>query len=115
MRYMDMPGEEASGFHDRGLGLAGEDLMLHQHPTIEVPQTDFHLMYAPVRVPTVEGMTAMIPAWDNPAVSLGPFTDVVLKTEVVRPRNTQIVPDYLAALLVNGGAPQRCNSEGRVP
>ena len=37
MRYMDMPGKEASGFHDRVLGLAG-DLMPHQYPTVvEVP------------------------------------------------------------------------------
>jgi hypothetical protein len=51
MRYMDMPGEEASGFHDRVLGLAG-DLMPHQYHTVEVPQSAFHLVSAAVRVPT---------------------------------------------------------------
>ena len=30
MRYMDMPGEEASGFHDRYLGLVG-DIRPHQY------------------------------------------------------------------------------------
>lgn len=55
MRYMDMPGEEDSGFHDKVLGLLG-DIMPHQYPaTIEVPSTAFHLVGAPVRVPTTAG------------------------------------------------------------
>ena len=33
MRYMDMPGEDESGYHDRYLGLLG-DIMPHQYPTV---------------------------------------------------------------------------------
>jgi hypothetical protein len=47
MRYMDMPGEDASGFHDRYLGLLG-DIMPHQCPTVEKPSTVFHLVGTPV-------------------------------------------------------------------
>lgn len=57
-------------------------------------------MPQPVRVPTVEDMAAMIPAWDDAATPLGPFTDAVLETEAVRPCNIQIVSGYLASLLV---------------
>ena len=35
MRYMDMPGELASGFHDQALGLLG-DIMPHKYPAVEV-------------------------------------------------------------------------------
>ena len=45
MRYMDMPGEDDSGFHDRHLGLLG-DIRPHQYPTVEVPSTVFHLKKA---------------------------------------------------------------------
>ena len=101
MRYMDMPGEEASGFHDSVLGLTG-DLMPHQYPTMEVPQTAFHLVSAAIRVPTAGGMAAMTPAWENPApVPLGPFTEEDRETEVVCTRNIQLIPGYLAALLVH--------------
>ena len=60
MRYMDMPGEEASGFHNRVIGLLG-DLMPHQYPVVEVPGTAFHLVATPVRVPTTAGLVASLP------------------------------------------------------
>ena len=101
MRYMDMPGgEEPSGFHDRVLGLVG-DIMPHQYPAVEVPGTVFHLVATPVRVPTTDGMNALLPAWDNPDTPLGPFAEDTPETEVVRTRNVQLVPGYIAALLVH--------------
>ena len=100
MRYMDMPGEEASGFHDRYLGLVG-DIRPHQYPTVEVPSTVFHLVGTPVRVPTVAAMGAHIAAWADPTVPLGPFADEDPETEIVRPRNTQVIPGYYAALLIH--------------
>ena len=100
MRYMDMPGEEPSGYHDRVLGLLG-DIMPHQYPTVEVPGTVFHLLANPVRVPTTDGMTALLPAWDDPGTPLGPFLPDDAETEVVRTRGVQVVPGYVAALLVH--------------
>ena len=100
MRYMDMPGEEASGFHNRVIGLLG-DLMPHQYPVVEVPGTAFHLVATPVRVPTTAGLVASLPAWEDPATALGPYADDVPETEVVRPRNVQLVPGYYASLLIH--------------
>ena len=100
MRYMDMPGEEASGFHDRYLGLLG-DILPHQYPVVDVPSTVFHLVGTPVRVPTTAAMATHVAAWEDPNVPLGPYTDIDPETEVVRPRNTQVIPCYYAALLVH--------------
>ena len=97
---MDMPGEEASGFHDRVLGLIG-DLMPHQYPTVDVPGTTFHLVGMPVRVPTVAAMNTLLPTWEDPLIPLGPFAEDAAETEVVRPRHVQLVPGYLAAMLVH--------------
>ena len=100
MKYMGMPGEAESGFHDRVLGLYG-DILPHQYPIVDIPSTIFHLIGTPVRVPTTEATAALIPTWENPAVPLGPYTEADPETEVVRPRNIQIVPCYYAALLVH--------------
>ncbi len=100
MKYMDMPGEPESGFHDRVLGITG-DIMPHQYPIVDVPSALFHLIGTPVRVPTNDGMVALIPTWVDPTVPLGPYTEADPETEVVRPRNIQIVPGYYAALLVH--------------
>jgi hypothetical protein len=43
LKYMDLPGDDPSGYHDHGLGLVG-DIMPHQYPTVEVPNTVFHLV-----------------------------------------------------------------------
>jgi hypothetical protein len=82
MRYMDMPGEEASGFHDQHLGLLG-DIRPHQYPTVGVPSTVFHLVGTPVRVPTVAVMTAHMATWEDSTVPLGPFEEDAPETEVV--------------------------------
>jgi hypothetical protein len=100
MRYMDMPGEPASGFHDHVLGLLG-DIMPHQYPVVEVPNSALHLVQTPVRVPTVAAMATLLPTWDDPTVPLGPYTEADPETEVVRPRNIQLVPGYYASVLVH--------------
>ena len=101
VRYLDLPGDDPSGFNDRVMGLVG-DIMPHQYPTAEVPGTAFHLVGMAVRVPTVAAMAAWVPAWneaDTP--TLGPFAEDAAETEVVRPRYTQVVPGRIAALLVH--------------
>ena len=70
MKYMDMPGETESGFHDRVLGLVG-DLLPHQYPVVDIPNTLFHLVGTPVRVPTTEAMNVLITTWGNAAVPKG--------------------------------------------
>ena len=100
MKYMDMPGEPESGYHDRIVGLLG-DLLPHQYPTVEVPGTVFHLVGTAVRVPTTDAMNALVATWDYAAVPLGPYTEADPETEVVRPRNAQLLPAYYAALLVH--------------
>lgn len=100
VRYMDNPGDDPSGFHDRVLGLLG-DVLPYQYPVVEVPNSALHLVGTPVRVPTVGAMTALLPTWDNPAVALGPYIEADAETEVVRPRHLQLVPGRLAAILVH--------------
>lgn len=100
MRYMDMPGEEESGFHDRVLGLQG-DILPHQYPTVDLPSTVFHLVGNAVRVPTTDAMVALLPTWENPAVPLGPFTEEDPETEVIRPRHLQLLPGYYASMFIH--------------
>jgi hypothetical protein len=100
VRYMDNPGDYPTGFHDRVLGLLG-DVLPHQYPVVEVPNTAFHLVGTPVRVPTIGAMTALLPTWENPLVALGPYVEADPETEVVRPRHLQLVPGRLAAILVH--------------
>lgn len=100
MRYMDMPGEEPSGYHEKVIGLLG-DIMSHQYPAVEVPWQAFHLVQTPVRVPTVAAMNALLPAWEAPSTPLGPFTEEAGETEVVRPRNVQLVPGCYASLFIH--------------
>ena len=100
LRFVDSPGDEPTGFNDRVLGLLG-DIMPHQYPAVEVPSTTFHLIGAPVRVPTVAAMEALIPTWGDPRVPLGPFTDEHPETTVIRPRNTQLIPGKYAAIIIH--------------
>lgn len=101
VRYFDAPGEDPTGFHDSVLGLMG-DILPHQYPTIEVQGTAFHLVGTAVRVPTTAAMAALLPAWnDVETPTLGPYTDQDPETEVVRPRNIQLVPGRYAALLIH--------------
>lgn len=100
IRYMDTPGDDATGYNDKVLGLLG-DILPHQYPVVEVPGSAFHLVGNAVRVPTVDAMNALLPTWDDPTVALGPFTEHDPETEVVRPRHIQLVPGTLAALIIH--------------
>lgn len=100
VRYMDTPGDDPTGYNDKVLGLLG-DILPHQYPVVEIPNNAFHLVGMPVRVPTHEAMNALVATWDDPTIALGPYTDMDPETEVVRPRNLQLVPARLASLLVH--------------
>lgn len=100
VRYLDAPGDDPSGYNDKVLGLLG-DILPHQYPVVEIPNTAFHLVGAPVRVPTIGAMNALMATWGDPSTALGPYTDQDPETEVVRPRNLQLVPARLASLIVH--------------
>ena len=100
LRFMDSPGDDPSGFHDRVLGLLG-DIMPHQYPAVEVPGSTFHLVGTPTRLPTVAAMEALVPTWANPGVPLGPYNEADPETEVARPRHTQLIPGKYAALIIH--------------
>ena len=70
MRYMDLPGEPASAFHDQVIGLQG-DIMPHQYPAVDVPNSVFHLVQVPVRVPTLAAMNVHLLTWEDPTEPLG--------------------------------------------
>jgi hypothetical protein len=71
LRYVDAPGDDPSGYHDRVLGLLG-DILPHQYPVVEVPGSAFHLVGTPVQVPTVAAMEALLATWEDPTIALGP-------------------------------------------
>ncbi|KAI2496038.1 hypothetical protein MHU86_18459 [Fragilaria crotonensis] len=100
VRYLDIPGDEPTGYNDKVLGLLG-DILPHQYPVVEIPNTAFHLVGTPVRVPTLQAMNALVATWDNPVTALSPYTEQDPETEVVRPRYVQYVPGRLAAVLVH--------------
>ena len=50
LRYLDAPGDDPSGLHDRVLGLTG-DILPHQYPTVEVPSTAFAWWELPSEFP----------------------------------------------------------------
>lgn len=101
MRYVELPGEDNTGFHERVLGLLG-DIRPRQYPVVEVPGTTFHLIAQAVRVPTLAAMVAVIPGWNERETALlGPYTDQDPDTEPVRPRHVQLVPGRYAALLIH--------------
>lgn len=100
LRYLDAPGDDPSGLHDRVLGLRG-DILPHQYPTVEVPGTAFHLVGNAVRVPTVGAMTALLPTWGDEIPVLGPYVEADPETEVVRPRYIQLISGRYATLLIH--------------
>lgn len=101
VRYMDAPGDDSTGLHDRILGLTG-DILPHQYPVVEVPSTSFHLVGTAVCVPTIGAMAALLNTWDTEADPvLGPHVEADPETEVVRPRHTQLVPGRYASLLIH--------------
>ncbi len=75
LRFMDSPGDKPSEFHD--------------------------LIGTPVRVPTIAAMEALIPTWEDPGVPLGAYTEADPETEVICPRNAQLVPGQYAALIIS--------------
>jgi hypothetical protein len=101
MRYLELPGEPATGFHDRVLGLLG-DIRPNQYPVVEVPVSILHLASAQVRVPTAAAMDGLLATWPGDLPALGPYLEEgEVATELVRPRNVQLVPSRYAALLVH--------------
>ena len=46
-------------------------------------------------------MITHLPTWEDPAIPLGPYLEEEPETEVVRPRQVQLLPGYYAALLVH--------------
>jgi hypothetical protein len=111
MRYMELPGEPTTGFRDRVLGLLG-DLRPNQYPVVDVPATILYLVASQVRIPTRDAMTGIMATWDGVA-PLGPYLEPEPLTEMVRPRNVQLVPSRYAALLVHreGVSPKQAYQE----
>jgi hypothetical protein len=100
MRYLDLPGEPPTGMHDTVLALLG-DIRPGLYPIVEVPNTAFRIIPAPVNVPTEPRMPEIV-AMGTP-VPLGPYADGTARTEAVRTRNVQVVPSQYAPILLGGG------------
>lgn len=100
LRYMDAPGDDPTGLQNRVFGLMG-DILPRQYPTVEVPNTAFHLAGSASRVPTVQAMTAFLPTWRDDVPVLGPYTEQDAETEVVRPRHIQLLPGRYASLFIH--------------
>ena len=99
MRYLDLPGEVATGFDDHVLGLLG-DVRPNQIPVVDVPANILHLTTAGIRVPTAATMDDVVAAWAEGPTFLGPFAEGDPNTEVVRPRNLQLLPSRYAAIML---------------
>ena len=57
-----------------------------------------------MQVPTIDGMAVLLRTWNQPeeVTLVGPYTpDEDQETEVVRPRNVQVLPGCYAALLMH--------------
>ena len=100
MRYLDMPGEEESGFHDRVLGLHGDISMPHQYPMVDLPGTVFHLVGNVVRVPTPMQWRHCFPRGKIRRRLKGP---PIPETEIVQPRHLQLLPGCYTALFIHRG------------
>jgi hypothetical protein len=78
------------------------EIFSHTSTRQRKPGSIFQLVGTPVRVPTVEAMEALIPTWEDPRVPLGrPYTGLDPETEVVCPRNSQLVPGRYTAFIVH--------------
>lgn len=112
MRYVELPGERPTGFHDRVLALLG-DVRPGQFPVVEVPPTTFHLAAtAAVRIPTHATMVAAgLPLRNKGGRNLlGPYPEGVAeeRTELVCPRHIQLVPSqYVLDLIGSDGVHPR--------
>ena len=57
---------------------------------------------APLHVPTVvAAVTVHLQTWEDPALPLGPYTEVDPEIKVVRPQNMQLTPGHNAALIIH--------------
>ena len=75
--------------------------LTNSYPAVDLPGTAFHLVGLPVQVPTTGGMAVLLPTWNDPHVPVGPYTEDDPETEVVHPRNVQLIPGYYATLIVH--------------
>lgn len=100
MRFLDVPGKEPTGIYDTVIGLLG-DIRPGMLPAVEIPGSALHLATANgVRVLTVAAMTVIAGAHQDPLPHLlGPFLEG--DTEVVRPRNLELLPNKYAPLLLH--------------
>ena len=76
MRYLELPGEVATGFHDRVLGLLG-DVRPNQIPVVDIPANILHLATTGVRVPTVATMDDVVAAWAEGPTFWGPLSKAI--------------------------------------
>lgn len=84
MRYLDLPGEHPTGYHNRVLALLVGDVRPMQYPVVEVPPTAFHLAGAgAVRIPTAPAMEGIMAGWVLNDENLGPFLEADDDTVVV--------------------------------
>lgn len=100
LRYVEAPGDDPTGLNDTVLGLMG-DILPHQYPVVDVPNTTFHLVSNAVRIPTAAAMAALLLTWNDADPVLGPFTEQDPETEVVRTRHVQLIPGRYAALIIH--------------
>lgn len=100
LRYVEAPGDDPTGLKDNVLGLMG-DILPHQYPVVDVPNTTFHLVSNAVRVPTTAAMATLLLTWDDADPVLGPFTEQDPETEVVHTRHVQLIPGRYAALIIH--------------
>jgi hypothetical protein len=109
MRFLDIPGKEPTGMDDTMIRLLG-DIRPGMLPEVEIPGSAFHLAAANgVRVPTVAAMT-VAGAQDPLPLLLGPFAEGAPDTEVVRPRNLQLLPSKYAPLLLQNDGLSPCRA-----
>ena len=100
MRYFELPGGGGGGVVDLGMGLLS-DVRAAQFPVVEVDNTIFTLVGGTgVRVPTMAVTMDHLDAAPS-GLFLGPFTNDVADTKLIRCRLTQVLPIKYAATLVH--------------
>lgn len=100
LRYVEAPGDDPTGLNDYVLGLMG-DILPHQYPVVDVPNTTFHLVSNAVRVPTTAAMATLLLTWNDGDPVIGPFTEQDPETEVIRTRHVQLIPGRYASLIIH--------------
>ena len=100
LRYVEAPGDDPTGLNDYVLGLMG-DILPHQYPVVDVPNTTFHLVSNAVRVPTTAAMATLLLTWNDGDPVIGPFTEQDPETEVIRTRHVQLIPGRYASVIIH--------------